>query len=56
MALGVVVLLMIPVLAALAVLVAIACFRPRESRTGCVLVSGGLFLICALSLVMFLAG
>ncbi|MER5871507.1 hypothetical protein [Streptomyces sp. NPDC002044] len=54
MALGIVVLFMIPVLIVLAVCVAIAYFRPKESRTGCLLTSGGLFLVCALTLVLFL--
>ncbi|MFJ2751147.1 MULTISPECIES: hypothetical protein [unclassified Streptomyces] len=53
-ALGIVLLFMIPVLVVLAVCVAIAFFRPKESRTGCLLVSGGLFLVCALTVAMFL--
>ncbi|MFD3681266.1 hypothetical protein [Streptomyces sp. NPDC058613] len=54
MALGIVVLLMVPVLIVLAVCVAIAHFRPKESRSGCLLASGGLLLVCALTLVLFL--
>ncbi|MFD9412670.1 hypothetical protein ACFWBN_37485 [Streptomyces sp. NPDC059989] len=54
MALGVVVLFAIFGLIVLAVCVAIAFFRPKEERSGCLLVSGGLFLACALTLAVFL--
>ncbi|WP_404962606.1 hypothetical protein [Streptomyces sp. 147326] len=54
MALGIVVLFVIPVLIVLAACIAIAFFKPKESRTGCLLVSGGLFLVCALTVAMFL--
>ncbi|MEU4359793.1 hypothetical protein [Streptomyces virginiae] len=56
MALGVVLLPAILVLVVFAACVAIAFFMPEEKRTGCLLVSGALFLLWALTLVMFLAG
>ncbi|WP_162688790.1 MULTISPECIES: hypothetical protein [unclassified Streptomyces] len=34
--------------------VAIAYFRPREERAGCLLVSGSLFLLCAFLTAWFL--
>ncbi|MBT2456751.1 hypothetical protein [Streptomyces sp. ISL-86] len=55
MALGVVVLFTTLVLAVLAVCVAIAYFRPTQERTGCLAASGGLFLVCALTLALFFA-
>ncbi|GAA1569421.1 hypothetical protein GCM10009731_24580 [Streptomyces globosus] len=55
MALGIVVFLTIPALIILAACVAIAYFRPKESRAGCLLASGTLFLVCALTLLIFLA-
>lgn len=54
MALGVVVPFAIFGLIVLAVCVAIAFFRPKGERTGCLLVSGSLLLLCALTLAAFL--
>ncbi|MFE1831766.1 hypothetical protein [Streptomyces yangpuensis] len=54
MALGVVLLPAILVLVVFAVCGAIAFFMPEEKRTGCLFVSGALFLLWALTLVVFL--
>ncbi|MDX6763544.1 hypothetical protein SIN09_30125 [Streptomyces sp. F8] len=54
MALGAVLLPAILVLVVFAACAAIAFFMPEEKRTGCLLVSGALFLLWALTLVAFL--
>ncbi|MEV8534092.1 hypothetical protein [Streptomyces sp. NPDC051211] len=54
MALGVVVWCAVGFLLVTGVCIPIAYFMPKESRSGCLLVSGGLFLVSALTLLVFL--